>query len=143
MILLAAGWFVSLIFLVLAVISILLIVIVLMQDSKAGGLSGFGAQGGETILGARGQKDLARITTYLAIGFFVLSCLGSRLEQNVLSGSSVRPPEPAAPAVSPGVPENAQGSTGPMPPPGGAATTTVTVPPPAEEPGAKPAGGGG
>ena len=54
-------------------VSVLLILIVLMQDSK-GGLGGaFGGAGGSgQLLGARGQSDLSRWTVWLSVAFFVL-----------------------------------------------------------------------
>ena len=56
-------------------ICILLILIVLLQAGKGGGLAGaFGGAGGQTFLGARGAADfLSKLTIYLAIGFMFLS----------------------------------------------------------------------
>jgi len=56
-------------------ICVLLILIVLLQAGKGGGLAGaFGGTGGQAILGTRGTADfLGKLTIYLAIGFMVLS----------------------------------------------------------------------
>jgi preprotein translocase subunit SecG len=55
----------------LVLISLVLIVVILMQDSKGAGLtSAFGAgPGGESLLGARMQRDVARYTAYLTLIF--------------------------------------------------------------------------
>ena len=56
------------------ILSFVLIVVVLMQDSKEGGLGGaFGsAGGGESFLGARGQREIVRFTAVIAILLGVL-----------------------------------------------------------------------
>lgn len=58
-------------------ICILLILIVLLQAGKGGGLAGaFGGAGAQTFLGARGAVDfLSKLTIYLAIGFMVLALI--------------------------------------------------------------------
>ncbi|MFN0057665.1 MAG: preprotein translocase subunit SecG [Planctomycetota bacterium] len=59
--------------LVLAAVSFILIGIVLLQDSKAGGLtSALSGMGGETVFGASGQKGVTKFTSILAVVFFVL-----------------------------------------------------------------------
>jgi len=54
-----------------------LIIVVLLQSSKGGGLAGaFGGGGGQTMFGGQETATfLSRTTTYLAIGFMVLSLL--------------------------------------------------------------------
>jgi len=58
-------------------ICLLLIVVVLMQSSKGGGLAGaFGGGGDSQVFGGQETASfLTRATTYLAIGFMVLSLL--------------------------------------------------------------------
>jgi preprotein translocase subunit SecG len=58
------------------VVSILLVVVVLLQSAKGGGLAGsaFGGAGGTSFLGARGTATfLSRATTILAVVFMVNS----------------------------------------------------------------------
>lgn len=53
-------------------VCLILIAVVLVQDSKDGGLaSAFGGGGGGQLLGARGQRELARLTSVLAVIFIV------------------------------------------------------------------------
>ena len=59
------------------IISILLIVVVLMQASQGGGLSGtFGGQAASSVLGGQGAGNvLSKITTWLAALFLSLAVL--------------------------------------------------------------------
>lgn len=101
MVILAMGWVVGLIWCALAAVAVLLILLILIQDSKSGGLStAFGAAGGDTLLGARAQKDLAKLTTYLAIGFVVLCVVGGKLDKEGF-GESVVSEEDRIKAESP------------------------------------------
>lgn len=136
MILLAMSVMTIVTYVVLALVCVLLVMFVLLQDSKAGGLSGFGAVGGDALLGARGQKDLARITVYLAVAFFVLCMFGSWSEQGMLVGSGVGGDDPLpveSPTVAP-TSGNAQGSTGGESAPGPAGSTPAPSPPAGAEP---------
>ncbi len=56
-------------------VCILLILIVLLQAGKGGGLAGaFGGAGGQTFLGARGAADfLGKLTIYLAVAFMLMA----------------------------------------------------------------------
>jgi len=56
-------------------VCIVLIIVVLMQSSKGGGLAGaFGGGGNQTVFGGHETATfLSKATTYLAIGFMVLS----------------------------------------------------------------------
>ncbi len=67
---------------VLILISIVLIVIVLMQEGKSAGLSGAIAGGAETFFGKNKgrtyEAKLAKFTKFVAIAFFVLA-LGTML----------------------------------------------------------------
>ena len=58
-------------------VCIVLIVVVLMQSSKGGGLAGaFGGGGDQTVFGGHETATfLSKATTYLAVGFMVLSLL--------------------------------------------------------------------
>jgi preprotein translocase subunit SecG len=57
------------------VVCVVLIIVVLMQSSKGGGLAGaFGGGGDQTVFGGRETATfLSKATTYLAVGFMVLS----------------------------------------------------------------------
>ncbi len=57
------------------IVSILLMLAILMQASKGGGLSGtFGGVGGSSLFGGRGAATfLSKVTTGLAIAFMVIS----------------------------------------------------------------------
>lgn len=59
------------------VVCIVLILVVLLQSSKGGGLAGaFGGGGGQTMFGGQETATfLSKATTYLAVGFMVLSLL--------------------------------------------------------------------
>jgi len=62
-------------------ISALLVVVILLQSSKGGGLSGtFGGQASTALFGARGTANvLTRLTQYLGAGFLLLSIVLSLL----------------------------------------------------------------
>ena len=71
------------------VISVALVLVVLMQSSKGGGLAGaFGGGGGMTAaFGGRGAGTfLSKVTTVLAV-LFMFSCLGQVLLTNTQGGS--------------------------------------------------------
>ena len=87
MVFLGASFLVGTIWFFLGIVSLLLIGVVLIQDSKAGGLSSaFGGGGGDALLGASGQKEITKFTVILAVLFFALSLFGGILAK---SGSSV------------------------------------------------------
>ncbi|MBT3233170.1 MAG: preprotein translocase subunit SecG [Calditrichaeota bacterium] len=63
------------------IVSVFLVVVILLQSSKGGGLSGtFGGSASTNLFGPRGTADaLAKVTQYLAGGFLVLSLTLSML----------------------------------------------------------------
>ena len=90
-------------------VCILLILIVLLQAGKGGGLAGaFGGAGAQTFLGARGAVDfLSKLTIYLAIAFMALALIlsltyggrrGIRVEEQIETPASGTPTEEAPPA---------------------------------------------
>ena len=111
-------------------ICILLILIVLLQAGKGGGLAGaFGGAGAQTFLGARGAVDfLSKLTIYLAIAFMALSLIlsltyggrrGIRVEEQIetpASGTSTEEAPPAeAGATQESAPESSQPESTPSP----------------------------
>ncbi|MBC8175119.1 MAG: preprotein translocase subunit SecG [Candidatus Marinimicrobia bacterium] len=74
-------------------VSVMLILVILMQASKGGGLSGtFGSGMSMAVFGGRGAGGfLTKLTVGLAIGFMVLAILISLVHTpNIESGSIVR-----------------------------------------------------
>ncbi len=114
---------------ILVLICIILITIILIQDSKGAGLtSAFGAgPGGESLLGARMQKDVARWTIYISIVFgtivIIMCLLGNYITRYGTAGAagaksppaaeSVEQPEGAAPGAEGGASDS--GPSGALP----------------------------
>ena len=77
-----------------AIISLLLILVVLMQASQGGGLSGsIGGQTTNTIFAGRGAATaLSKLTTYLAVAFMglalLISLVGSPSSSNIDSSAA-------------------------------------------------------
>ena len=70
------------------IISIFLVIVILLQSSKGGGLSGtFGGQASTALFGPRGTANvLSTLTKYLAVGFLVIS-----LTLSLLAGAGSTP----------------------------------------------------
>lgn len=101
-------------------ISIVLIIVVLMQSSKGGGLAGsFGTGGMGTVFGVRRTADfLSRSTTYLAVAFMAVALIANifflpgkkEAAESIIQrgGSPVATPRalppPSQPAANPGQP---------------------------------------
>ena len=91
------------------VVSVLLVIVILMQNSKGGGLAGsFGGSNFGTVFGVRRTADfLTRATTILATTFIVLTLLinvfflpgkGSSSKESVIqSGQTTVPPSQLPP----------------------------------------------
>ncbi len=138
------GFFWNFLGAVLVLICLLLTIVILIQDSKGAGLtSAFGAgPGGESLLGARMQKDVARWTIYLATAFsvivIVMGLIGTytyRYDTAATAGAKASAPKAAAPAV-PGPaagPESGAAAPAPAIPPAGPAApeSKTTSPTPA------------
>ncbi len=82
---------------VFIIICVSLILIVLLQAGKGGGLAGaFGGGGGQTFLGARGAADfLSKLTIYLAVAFMCLALILSLTYGKNKGGSGMPTPEEA------------------------------------------------
>ena len=71
-------------------VCILLVLTILLQDSKGGGLSSsaFGASEMQSILGGKGSADfLTKMTTWAAVAFIVISLVLMRFYGNIESGA--------------------------------------------------------
>lgn len=67
------GFLIGLLMVALFVVCVLVTVVVLFQDNKAGGLAGaLGGGAPDSPFGARAGERLSRWTLYLCIAFFVL-----------------------------------------------------------------------
>lgn len=104
-------------------VSVLLAVVILVQDSKETGLTsafGGGGGGGSALLGARMQKDLAKITTILAILLAVCLMIMSLLTHGIRTSSYGAAPPLEAPsgAAEPGTATGGdlEGTPSPAPP---------------------------
>jgi preprotein translocase subunit SecG len=158
-----SGFLIGLIVLVHVAVCIALMVSILLQSGKGGGLAGtFGAGSSQTLFGGRGAATfLSRATTILAVTFFLTSLtLGLResrraggrrsLTQEEARKRAQRAPEttaPGNPAAPGGAMQQAPGTAAPGPaaPTSGAPQSPgpgSTNPAPAEPPPAPATGGG-
>ena len=83
------GIFVGFVMVIFVPVCILLVVIILLQDSKGEGLSSsaFGASEVQSILGGRGAATfLSKLTTWLAVGFMLMSLFLMRFYGDIKSG---------------------------------------------------------
>jgi protein translocase SecG subunit len=119
---------------VVFVLSIALTLIILIQDSKDSGLTGaFGGTGGTALLGARMQKDLAKMTAImggvLALCLFVMGFL-TKDERRQSIGEIGGSPPPAEGSATPGTTSGAD-ATGVLPPANPVTGAPAGTPPPA------------
>ena len=129
---------------VVFLLSVVLILVIMVQDSKGAGLtSAFGAgPGGESLLGARMQRDIARYTSILATGFVLLvismGLLGNCRLQTLSAGSAGAKPK-AATTGDAKAEDPFGGLLTPQIIPGDTATPVIPAAPPAQ-PTAAPSG---
>jgi len=84
-----AGFLQSLLFVFMVLLSLFLILIILLQRGKGGGLVGaFGGMGGNSAFGAKTGDVFTKITVVAAIIWFV-ACIGGRHILGMKSGSSL------------------------------------------------------
>lgn len=92
-----AGILTTLLSVVVFIVGILLVLVILIQDSKDTGLtSAFGgASGGGALLGARMQKELARITTILAVtlsvSLLIIGFITAKTREESVGGRGANP----------------------------------------------------
>src|SRR5262245_1467695 len=116
-----------------------LVIVVLLQSGKGGGLAG-GAFGGtaQTVFGGRGATDfMTRATMVLGGTFFITSLVLALLSSNPghASRSLIQEQARRAPAAAPQVPGSSPAQTPASPGPSGGTA-------PAQPPATPPAGGG-
>lgn len=105
------GTFVAILHIIAALI---LIALVLIQDSKGGGALGMGGGGSNSVLGATGASTLAAkltrvmaiIFAFTSIGLTVISSQQSKSVLDKVPGAATIPTTPATPAA-PAAPEQA------------------------------------
>ncbi|RKU08788.1 preprotein translocase subunit SecG [Candidatus Poribacteria bacterium] len=92
------GVFVTIAIIIFVPVCVVLTLIILLQDSKGEGLSSsaFGGSGMQTVLGGHGAATfLSKLTTWIAIGFMVISLLLMRFygetEDNTLTPLNEEP----------------------------------------------------
>jgi preprotein translocase subunit SecG len=93
------------------VIAVLLILVILMQNSKGGGLSaGFGGSNIGTVFGVRRASDfLSKSTTYLATSFIVIALVinlfflpgKGKTQESVIQSGQTSVPAPQIPVQAP------------------------------------------
>jgi len=79
------------------IIAILLVVVILMQSGRGGGLTG-GFQAAESMFGAQTSSFMIRATTILSL-IFLITCL-SLAVLSTQSGKSIMPDKKTAPSAS-------------------------------------------
>ncbi|MCA8962229.1 MAG: preprotein translocase subunit SecG [Planctomycetes bacterium] len=90
------GFLIGFLYVVIAVVSLILIGLVLIQDSKAGGLSAAIAGSGESFVGAAANKGITKFTGWLATGFLVLCLLVGMMTEKDKQSSSINISDPDA-----------------------------------------------
>ncbi|GIL16459.1 MAG: hypothetical protein BroJett040_02100 [Oligoflexia bacterium] len=91
------------------IVAIIMIGLVLVQDSKSGSLGGaFGGGGSNSVLGATGAATLAQKLTRWTAVIFAITCIMLTVfinrQQRSVMDSAVLPTAPAAPAAAPAQP---------------------------------------
>lgn len=86
------------------IIAILMVLIILMQNSKGGGLSGqFGGSGAQQVIGVKKTSDILEKTTWVFIVLMLSFSLASSLMVNSGKGNFVNPNIDAAQQSVPGI----------------------------------------
>jgi len=119
----------------------LLIVVVLLQKGRGGGLSGaFGGAGGHSAFGAKTGDFFTWVTVCLA-GLFLLIAIVNNYTYRKVTVETAAPPQPAQAPLGPGAPAGGEGGAGGQTPPAGETAEGKPATPPASEL-PTPAGGG-
>jgi preprotein translocase subunit SecG len=101
------GWLPPLLNIVLLLVGLFLILLVLIQKGKGGGLAGaFGGSGGSSAFGSRAGDTFTRITVYVAAVWFLLIMIEVKLVQPTTAGpgpnAGVQAPAPDEQQPEPG-----------------------------------------
>lgn len=95
-------------------VAIVLITLVLLQDSKSNGALGMGGSNSNSLLGATGAQSLASKATMWAAVLFAVTCLGLTYYTSSASRSVVDSlPLPTAPMAAPAQTESADATAAP------------------------------
>ena len=93
------GWVPPLMNIVLILSSLFLILLVLIQRGKGGGLSGaFGGAGGSSAFGSRAGDTFTRITIYAAAFWVLFIMITIKMTQPEAKQAEPKTPTPTAPA---------------------------------------------
>lgn len=98
------GWLPSVLNVVLLIVGLFLILLVLIQKGKGGGLAGaFGGSGGSSAFGSRAGDTFTRITIYVAAVWILLIMILIKMVQPTTAGPSASgeitvPSSPTTPA---------------------------------------------
>lgn len=87
------------------IVSVLLIVIVLMQSGRGGGLTEGLAAGAESLFGSKTNTFMVRVTAFLAVGFLVttlsLAFLSTQRNKSLMERKVAAVTQKAAPVSAP------------------------------------------
>ena len=97
------GWVPPVLAVVLVLVSLFLVLLVLIQRGKGGGLAGaFGGAGGSSAFGSRAGDTFTKITIYVAAAWVLLIMILIKVTQPVAEAAP--PPAVIAPAGTPTTP---------------------------------------
>jgi preprotein translocase subunit SecG len=105
------SWMPPVIAVTLLVVGLFLILLVLIQRGKGGGLAGaFGGAGGSSAFGSRAGDTFTKITIYVAAGWILLIMILIKTTQPApelpVAAAVTAPNEPTAPTPEPPPPDN-------------------------------------
>jgi preprotein translocase subunit SecG len=93
------------------VVSVFLILVILLQAGKGGGMgAAFGGAGSQTLFGGRGAQPFLGKVTSVAAAVFMLTSLALSYQSSKNRSVVARDAAPAAPAPQQGAPAPAQGA---------------------------------
>ena len=107
------NWMPPVIAVVLLVLGLFLILLVLIQRGKGGGLAGaFGGAGGSSAFGSRAGDTFTKITIYVAAGWLLLIMILIKTTQPAaelpVNAAVTAPNEPTAPMPEPAPADNSE-----------------------------------